>query len=483
MVPGCRFSILSPGTSVRWAILAGGGMAGYALPSPRLEARCLAGEGEGRAADGVGPRRRASMEGMRGLEGRGRERRGARGGRRRADRPLKGAADEATSSPPRPSAQPRMRFFGVGQRSERIVLYYWTGWKNPAMHCSQCGGPWQDVEMSKVASSSSWFMVDMEVDMNNCNGRGFWMEFVMTDHCGSWDKPSRDKNYMITGPGRYVLRDGEVEKVRGESVLVVSDLDGTMVGNDAATGAFRDFWEQEAVLRGSVLVYNTGRNLQSFKGLLAEKSGVLAVPDILISAVGTKIYRNNGGSFEEDEAWSSQLDKGWRLSAVREAAYSALALVGKEAMHFRPPEEQNDHKVTCGVRNDVLPHVLEHMGEVLKANYVKAKLITSGTGDWRFLDVVSDRAGKFESLDYIRKQQGFPLTSTVACGDSGNDILMLSGPNLAIVVGNAQQDLKEWVAQQKNGRDGSRLWMSTKPEALGILEGLEHFGFGCNTVS
>lgn len=52
-----------------------------------------------------------------------------------------------------------------------------------------------------------------------------------------------------------------------------------------------------------------------------------------------------------------------------------------------------------------------------------------------------------------------------------------AGPNRAIVVGNAQPDLKQWVAQQKNGRDSSRLWMSSKPEALGILEGLEHFGF------
>jgi hypothetical protein len=36
------------------------------------------------------------------------------------------------------------------------------------------------------------------------------------------------------------------------------------------------------------------------------------------------------------------------------------------------------------------------------------------------------------------QEHGFPLSATVACGDSGNDILMLSGPNLAIVVGNAQ---------------------------------------------
>jgi hypothetical protein len=38
------------------------------------------------------------------------------------------------------------------------------------------------------------------------------------------------------------------------------------------------------------------------------------------------------------------------------------------------------------------------------------------------------QAGKLEALEYVRQRHGgFPLASTVACGDSGNDILMLSG--------------------------------------------------------
>lgn len=42
---------------------------------------------------------------------------------------------------------------------------------------------------------------------------------------------------------------------------------------------------------------------------------------------------------------------------MREAAYKALADVGRDSMHFRPPEEQNDHKITCGVRANVLAQV------------------------------------------------------------------------------------------------------------------------------
>ena len=45
----------------------------------------------------------------------------------------------------------------------------------------------------------------------------------------------------------------------------------------------------------------------------------------------------------------------------------------------------------------------------------------------RFLDIVPINAGKLEALEYVRQRHNFPVGSTVACGDSGNDILMLAG--------------------------------------------------------
>ncbi len=82
-----------------------------------------------------------------------------------------------------------------------------------------------------------------------------------------------------------MLRDGEVQQSEGQPVMVVSDLDGTMIGDDAATAAFKQFWETEAITRGSLLVYNTGRALNKFEELCGEKSGCLAMPDVLISSV------------------------------------------------------------------------------------------------------------------------------------------------------------------------------------------------------
>lgn len=49
-------------------------------------------------------------------------------------------------------------------------------------------------------------------------------------------------------------------------------------------------------------------------------------------------------------------------------------------MHFRPPDEQNDHKVTCGVNVSVLQQVLDQIQAALEAAGVQANIITSGTG-------------------------------------------------------------------------------------------------------
>lgn len=48
----------------------------------------------------------------------------------------------------------------------------------------------------------------------------------------------------------------------------------------------------------------------------------------------------------------------------------------------------------------------------------------------RVLDIVSARGGKAGPLEYVRQRWGFAPESTVAAGDAGNDILMLSGERL-----------------------------------------------------
>jgi hydroxymethylpyrimidine pyrophosphatase-like HAD family hydrolase len=113
----------------------------------------------------------------------------------------------------------------------------------------------------------------------------------------------------------------------------------------------------------------------------------------------------------------------------------------------------------------------------LKKKRVIPKLVASGTGGWQYVDVVSRRAGKLESLEYVRNAFNVPTSRTVACGDSGNDILMLGGKNKAVVVGNAQPALLRWAEETLlTETDQNRLFLASEKEALGVLEGLRKFG-------
>ena len=340
-------------------------------------------------------------------------------------------------------------------------------------------------------------------------------------------------------------------------IMIVSDLDGTMVGDDAATAAFTAAWTEEGAFPpGSALVYSTGRSLESFAALIAEKRGVMAVPDALICAVGTKVYKRVDDSraaedpatslvaatlkkllfatlrkpkdvdeedknaaierelrlWIEDVDWTARLDADWDERVIRAAAASAIAVAGDENAHMRPEEEFTEHKITLGVRDEHVEAVISEIerfceeaslsegssevdgstdGSVVsdavgaptmatktKKQRVIPKLIASGTGGWQYVDVVSRRAGKLESLEYVRDAFNVSTSRTVACGDSGNDILMLGGANKAIVVGNAQPALVRWAeATIATETDPDRLFVASQKEALGVLEGLRRFGF------
>ena len=100
-----------------------------------------------------------------------------------------------------------------------------------------------------------------------------------------------DENYVVSHTGGFRLEYGRMHQIQGEAFMLVSDLDDTMFGDDEASKTFKDFWERDARLRGSSLVYNTGRALDKWLSLWKEKSWCLAAPDHLITSVGTKVFK------------------------------------------------------------------------------------------------------------------------------------------------------------------------------------------------
>ncbi|EIE26776.1 S6PP-domain-containing protein [Coccomyxa subellipsoidea C-169] len=341
-------------------------------------------------------------------------------------------------------------------------IFYATGWEIPILHMRALnadGSPqtpgWREVPMQNTASRAR-------------PSGGWWKTAVI---------PARGDLAEGTPQLEFYVSNGSGDEV--------SDLDGTMVGDgaeaDAATLEFCAYWEDNAALSGGVLVYNTGRSLGQFLGLWQSKAGALALPDVLITAVGTKIFlldvklqdrsRADGQMWKQDTQWARILDEGWDLGRVKQVAEETIGAVGPSCAQWLDDGSEHPHRIALSVRQDRVHEVSERLKEGFLQRDVR--IIVSGTGDWRYMDCVSIRGGKLEALERVRTLFSVPRDRCVAAGDSGNDILMLEGANPAIVVGNAQPTLVDWLVVQPQN---DRIVFTSAEIARGILEGMSRHG-------
>lgn len=384
-------------------------------------------------------------------------------------------------------------------------LFYKTGWPQANIrYRKRTGtgnilGEWQHIALHATEgridpeslSHSSWKTATILKQSSDEN-----LEFVPVScgpsngEIGDEDRPPGGGVYECTSSGGFKLERGRLApfvQANKPPIMLVSDLDGTLVGEgdhaDQLTRQFGAYWENNAALVGSKLVYNTGRSLGQFIGLLEEKKGILPVPDAIITAVGTKIFlldpetgtraTATGTSWKEDKVWAQMLDEYWDLESARKAATEAISLAAPETAHWLDDGSEHPHRVALSVRADQVTKVIEILENRMKSCGLKAKIIKSGQGDWRYIDCLSHGAGKLAALEYMRVLFGISKSRCIAAGDSGNDILMLGGANPAIVVGNAQPELLQWVTSQK--QDG-RLVLTDSVMADGVLEGLARLG-------
>ncbi len=104
-------------------------------------------------------------------------------------------------------------------------------------------------------------------------------------------------------------------------------------------------------------------------------------------------------------------------------------------------------------------------GALAKAG-VACTIIASGRDDF---DVIPVGAGKESALRFLAETLDVEQEKTVVAGDSGNDLAMFRAAGQAIAVGNARAELL-------SAMPAATSFHATKPHALGVLEGLIHFG-------
>lgn len=237
------------------------------------------------------------------------------------------------------------------------------------------------------------------------------------------------------------------------SQLLVSDIDGTLLGSSDALSAFRQWHGDE---RGLVFAVATGRSFHSAMAVLAQHHAPL--PAIVISSVGSEIYhRRPGGVYARDTVWDAKVAAGWDREAI------AAVIAAEGGLTPQSPLEQRRAKLSYMIQGD--PDAGRRLRALLDSHGLTCTIIQS---HGRYLDVLPFAASKGTAVEHVRQALGLAAKQVIVAGDSGNDIEMLrSAPN-AIIVGNHSDGLADRA-------DLSRCYVARSHYAHGILEGVAHF--------
>ena len=243
--------------------------------------------------------------------------------------------------------------------------------------------------------------------------------------------------------------------------LFVTDLDNTLVGDDAALSKLNEQLANHRQNYQSKIVYATGRSLYLYRLLADDKS--LLPPDALITAVGTEMYFDR--QFEHyDPEWAQILSQGWNREEIVAIASSF------EKLQPQPNSEQNPFKISYYLAENEAEETIARLKSALSKRNYEIKLIYSAGQD---LDLLPKNGDKGLAVQFLRQKWDITPERTIVCGDSGNDISMFKGEEKGLIVGNAKPELRQWY--KNNGSDNN--YLADSECAGGILEGLKHFGF------
>lgn len=233
--------------------------------------------------------------------------------------------------------------------------------------------------------------------------------------------------------------------------LLVSDVDGTLLGNDAALARFAAWRRTQG--QAMRLVYSSGRFFESVLESVAVSA--LPQPDAVIGGVGTNIRFCDSRASLED--WPDLRCNGWNADAIRTAVR-----LHKE-LELQPDEFQSDYKISF-YGHDLPPSLIELIDCQLQSLGYRVRLIYSSRRD---LDVLPAGTDKGAAVDRLAYHWGYEPQEVIVAGDSGNDLAMFERGFLGIVVGNAHDELRALCA--------ANIYHANKSYADGVLEGLRYW--------
>jgi sucrose-6F-phosphate phosphohydrolase len=269
-----------------------------------------------------------------------------------------------------------------------------------------------------------------------------------------------------------------------ERLLLCTDLDRTLIPNgpQVESPGARALFQTLAARPEVTLAYVSGRD----RNLVEEAAGQyqLPFPDFVIADVGSSIYRIDAKrEWHLDRAWEAEIALDWGPFSHDEVAGKLSDLT---SLKLQEPSKQNRYKLSYYVPLSTGSDTLaDRIVARLQSNGIRARLIWSvdAPAHLGLLDVLPARVSKYHAIEWLMQEHGFMAANTVFCGDSGNDLEVLVSPIPAVLVANAEADVRRMATMQAKNADrvaqlyvarGGFMGMNGNYSA-GILEGIAHY--------
>lgn len=269
---------------------------------------------------------------------------------------------------------------------------------------------------------------------------------------------------------------GQGDKWRSIEVLA-TDLDGTLIPELGVTQQQRDLQRLVETLREREirLVYVTGRSRESTLDAI-ERLG-LPKPEAIIAEVGAALHhRTASGYYELDSAYAASLAERMQGSSLDE---QRALLAAWDELSLQPPEGQGackasfyfDFRDRRGLE-EKLHEFVARSGQ--QWHWVMSRDPGSGRG---LLDLLPHGVDKSHGLAWWLAQAGCDSQNVLVAGDSGNDLAMLASAPAAILVSNADHEVKRSIREvfHDHRRQPHRLHAARGRATSGVLEGLRWF--------
>lgn len=247
-------------------------------------------------------------------------------------------------------------------------------------------------------------------------------------------------------------------RIRRAKKLLVCDIDGTMIdssGENSGLDELRSWIEKRD--DETAFGYATGRNIPLIQEVIERHN--LPQPDFAIHSVGTEILFDLSRTPEVDRGWRRHIAHQWDRALVVDAVNQLPGL------ELQQEELQNSFKASWIITDGSIQQ--KQIQEALGRLATKVQIIIS---QHRYLDILPKRASKGRALRYLAQKWDIPLSQIIVCGDSGNDLDLLTCGASGVVVGGYSSELEPLKKRKE-------LYFSPDTAAAGILDGLRHYGW------